>query len=43
MKKAVRAIWKKVNKSLLSNLINSVPDRLHRIVKAKGGSVKAVH
>ena len=26
MKKAIRAIWDKVNKDLLSNLINSLPD-----------------
>lgn len=43
MRRAVQAVWKKVDNQLLSNLINSVPDRLRRIVKAKGGSIKSVH
>src|SRR6185436_19807076 len=37
MKKAIRQVWEEVDLSLLHNLINSVPDRLRRIRKAKGG------
>ena len=43
MEKAVRAIWENVDNRLLYKLIDSVPDRLRRIVKAKGGSIKTVH
>jgi len=43
MKKAICEIWVGVDKPLLNNLIASVPDRLRRIVKAKGGSIKSVH
>lgn len=43
MERAVRAIWKNVDDLLLNNLIASVPDRLRRIVKAKGGSIKSVN
>src|SRR6188508_2687835 len=42
MKKAIRQVWEEVDLSLLHNLINSVPDRLRRIRKAKGGPIKAV-
>ena len=43
MEKAVRAVWEDVDDRLLNKLIDSVPDRLRRIVKAKGGSIKTVH
>jgi transposase len=43
MERAVCAMWKDVDDQLITNLISSVPDRLRRIVKAKGGSIKAVH
>src|SRR6186713_1622310 len=42
MKKAIRQVWDEVDLSLLHNLISSVPDRLRRIRKAKGGPIKAV-
>ena len=42
MKKAIRQVWEEVDLSLLHNLINSAPDRLRRIKKAKGGPIKAV-
>ena len=42
MKKAVTAIWKDIDEELLNKLIQSIPDRLRRIVKAKGGSIKNV-
>jgi transposase len=42
MKKAIRQLWDEVDLSLLHNLIHSIPDRLRRIRKAKGGSIKAV-
>jgi transposase len=42
MKKVIRQLWDEVDLSLLHNLINSIPDRLRRIRKAKGGSIKAV-
>jgi transposase len=42
MKKAVLKIWSQVDDGLLTRLINSVPDRLRRIVKAKGASIKRV-
>ena len=42
MKKAIRQVWDEVDLSLLHNLINSLPDRLRRIRKAKGGPIKAV-
>jgi hypothetical protein len=43
MKKAIRQVWDEVDLSLLHNLIHSIPDRLRRIRKAKGGSIKAVN
>ena len=43
MKKAIRQVWDEVDLSLLHNLIHSIPDRLRRIGKAKGGSIKAVN
>ena len=42
MKKAIRQVWDEVDLSLLHNLINSIPDRLRRIRKAKGGPINAV-
>jgi len=38
MKKAIHQIWDELDLSL----INSIPDRLRRIRKAKGGPIKAV-
>jgi transposase len=43
MKTAIRQLWDDVDFSLLHNLIHSVPDRLRRIRKAEGGSIKAVN
>lgn len=43
MKKAVTAIWEEIDDELLHKLINSVPNRLRKIVKAQGGSIKNVH
>lgn len=43
MEAAVRGLWKRVDHLLLHKLIDSVPDRLRRIVKAKGGSIKNIH
>jgi transposase len=43
MKKAIRQLWDEVDLSLLHNLIHSIPDRLRRIRKAEGGSIKAVN
>lgn len=42
MKKALLEIWKQVDEQLLHNLVDSVPNRLRRIIKAKGGSIKRV-
>ena len=42
MKKEIRQLWDELDSSLLHNLIDSIPDRLRRIRKAKGGSSKAV-
>ena len=42
MKKAIRQLWDELDSSLLHNLIDSIPDRLRRIRKAKGGSIKAI-
>jgi hypothetical protein len=42
MKKAIRQLWDELDLSLLHNLIHSIPDRLRRIRKAKGGSIQAV-
>ena len=42
MKKNIRELWDEVDSSLLHNLIHSIPDRLRRIRKAEGGSIKAV-
>ena len=43
MKKEIRQVWDEVDLSLLHNLIQSIPDRLRRIRKAEGGSIKAVN
>jgi transposase len=43
MKKAVTAIWNDIDDELIHNLINSVPNRLRKIVKAQGGCIKNVH
>jgi transposase len=43
MKKAVAQIWNSIDEELLNKLIESIPDRLRRIVKAKGASIKNVH
>lgn len=43
MKKAVTAVWNDIDDELLNKLVDSVPDRLRRIVKAQGGSIKNVH
>jgi len=43
MEKNIRELWDEVDSSLLHNLIHSIPDRLRRIRKAEGGSIKAVH
>ena len=40
MKKTIRQLWDEVDLSLLRNLIHSIPDRLRRIRKAEGGSIK---
>jgi hypothetical protein len=42
MKRSVSQIWNEVDQSLLDKLVESVPDRLRRVVKAKGGSIKRV-
>lgn len=42
MKKAVTAIWNDIDEDLLNKLIASVPNRLRKIVKAQGGSIKTV-
>ena len=42
MKKKIRELWDELDSSLLHNLIHSIPDRLRRIRKAEGGSIKAV-
>jgi len=41
--KKIRELWDEVDSSLLHNLIHSIPDRLRRIRKAEGGSIKAVN
>jgi hypothetical protein len=43
MKRAILKIWDGLDAELLNNLIDSVPDRIRRIVKSKGGSIKSVH
>ena len=43
MKKAIRQLWDEVDLSLLHSLIHSIPDRLRRIRKAEGGSIKAMN
>ena len=43
MEAAVQRLWKNVDNLLLHKLIDSVPDRLRRIVKSKGGSIKNIH
>ena len=42
MKKAIREEWDNVDQDLLDNLIGSVPDRLRRVIKAQGASIKRV-
>ena len=42
MKKKIRQLWDELDLSLLHNLIDSIPDRLRRIRKAKGGSIKGI-
>ena len=42
MKKAIRQLWDELDSSLLHNLIDSIQDRLRRIRKAKGGSIKVI-
>jgi len=42
MKKKIRQLWDELDSSLLHNLIDSIQDRLRRIRKAKGGSIKAI-
>ena len=43
MKKKIRQLWDELDSSLLHNLIDSIPDRLWRIRKAKGGSIKGTN
>jgi transposase len=40
-KKAIRQVWNEVDLSTLHNLIHSIPDRLRKIRKAQGGSIKS--
>ena len=42
MKKKIRQLWDELDSSLLHNLIDSIQDRLRRIRKAKGGSIKGI-
>ena len=42
MKKKIRQLWDELDSSLLHNLIDSIPDRLRRIRKAKAGSIKGI-
>ena len=42
MKEKIRQLWDELDSSLLHNLIDSIPDRLRRIRKAKGGSIKGI-
>ena len=42
MKKKIRQLWDELDSSLLHNLIDSIPDRLRRIRKVKGGSIKGI-
>jgi transposase len=42
MENAVRQIWHDLDNQLLQNLVNSVPNRLGKIVRAKGGSIKTL-
>ena len=41
MKKKIRQLWDELDSPLL-HLIDSIPDRLRRIRKAKGGSIKRI-
>lgn len=43
MQNSLREIWRQVDEGLLNRLIESVPSRLQRIIKAKGGSTKRLH
>ena len=43
MKKAIREEWNNIDQSTIDNLIESVPGRLRRVIKAKGGSIKRIH
>jgi transposase len=42
MQTAIRKLWDKIDSTVLDNLVDSIPDRLRRIRKARGGSIKAV-
>ena len=42
MKKAVIEEWKKLEERTVCNLVNSVPDRIRKVMKAKGGHTKNI-
>jgi hypothetical protein len=43
MKKVLRDEWQRVSPELISNLIDSVPERLRRVRQCLGGSIKRTH
>jgi hypothetical protein len=43
MRRVVQGEWKNIDERLLANLVDSIPDRLRRVVKARGGSIKNVN
>ena len=43
IKRAIREEWNNFNQSTIDNLIKSIPDRLRKIIKAKGGSIKHIY
>jgi hypothetical protein len=43
MKRAIREEWNNLEQSTIENLIESIPGRLRKVIKAKGGSIKRIH
>jgi hypothetical protein len=40
LKKAIREAWDKLNDATLNKLVESLPDRLATVMKAKGGNTR---
>ena len=42
MKKAIMDEWKKLKQSTINKAICDIPDRIRRMILAKGGSIKSI-